>query len=104
MSTFEETVEKSFDIQQTKKNIKEQNQQSLTIAVNGGLFKITPELIMFANMFTEQKEIVLEDSYGNPVKITDVHDFVYKCKIKYHEVMNNWLAEYDQAKSIRKPQ
>ena len=104
MSTFEETVEKSFDIQQTKKNIKEQNQQSLTIAVNGGLFKITPELIVFANMFTEQKEIVLEDSYGNPVKINDVHDFVYKCKMKYQEVMNNWLEEYDRAKSIRKPQ
>ena len=103
MSSIEEEIQKQFDHQLTKKNLREQNQQSLTISENGGLFKITPELFSMLGLFDEES-IVLEDSFGNPILIKNRHDFLYKCKVKYQEVMNNWHAEYEQIKRIRKPE
>jgi len=101
MSEFERTMSVQFDVQQSKKNIREKNQQSLTIASNGGLFKITPEFILFLSLYAG-KEIVVEDSFQNPIKITNTNDLLFKAKAKYQEVMNNWYIEYNNVKNIRK--
>lgn len=103
MSSIEEEIQKQFDHQLTKKNLREKNQQTLTISENGGLFKISPELFAMLTMFDEDN-IILEDSFGNPILIKNRQDFLYKCKTKYHEVMNNWHVEYEQLKRIRKPE
>jgi len=101
---FEETIQEKFNHNVTKKNLKEKTQQILTLSINGGTFKLTSELFAMLYLFQDQKEIVLEDSFGNPILIKDISEFTYKCKIKYNEVMNEWLTEYDRIKRVRKPE
>ena len=96
-------IAEKFNHNLAKKNLREKNQQSLTYSHAGGLFYLNAELFSMLQLFSDQEEIIIEDSFGNPILIKDIHDFAYKCKTRYNEVMNNWLIEYERIKKIRKP-
>lgn len=95
-----EEIKLATDFQINKKILREKIQTDLHMAHNGGLFKITPELIAFVKTWPID-EIYLEDTYQNPVKI-DKQTFLVTAQQHYQLVMNRWHNEYEQLKKIRK--
>ena len=95
-----EEIKLATDFQINKKILREKIQTDLHMAHNGGLFKITPELIAFVKTWPTD-EIYLEDTYQNPVKI-DKQTFLVTAQQHYQLVMNRWHNEYEQLKKIRK--
>jgi len=88
------------DFQTNKKILREKIQTDLHMTHNGGLFKITPELIAFVKTWPID-EIYLEDTYENPVKI-DRQTFLVSAQQHYQLVMNRWHNEYEELRKIRK--
>lgn len=88
------------NFQINKKILREKIQTDLHLAHNGGLFKITPELIAFVKTWPVD-EIYLEDTYQNPVKI-DRQTFLVTAQQHYQLVMNRWHNEYEELRKIRK--
>lgn len=83
-----------------KRILREKIQTDLHLAHNGGLFKITPELIGFVKTWPVD-EIYLEDVYQNPVQI-DRQTFLITAQQHYQQVMNRWHNEHEALKKIRK--
>lgn len=88
------------DFQINKKILREKIQTDLHMTHNGGLFKITPELLAFVKTWPVD-EMYLEDSYQNPVKI-DRQVFLVTAQQHYQQAMNRWHNEYEELKKIRK--
>lgn len=93
-------IRQATDFQINKKILREKIQTDLHMTHNGGLFKITLELIAFVKTWPVD-EIYLEDSYQNPVKV-DRQTFLVTAQQHYQQVMNRWHNEYEQLKKIRK--
>ena len=95
-----EEIKLATDFQINKKILREKIQTDLHMAHNGGLFKITPELIAFVKTWPID-EIYLEDTYQNPIQI-DRQTFLVTAQQHYQLVMNRWHNEYEELKKIRK--
>lgn len=80
--------------------MRERTETQLHIAFNGGLFKASPELILFLNMDWSDSEIIVRDSYDNPVKVDRIA-LVEKLKSAYQFAMNQWHIEYEELTKIR---
>ena len=93
-------IRQSTDFQINKKILREKIQTDLHMTHNGGLFKITPELIGFVKTWPVD-ELYLEDVYQNPIGI-DRQVFLVTAQQHYQQVMNRWHNEYEQLKKIRK--
>ena len=81
---------------------------SLQLPWAGGLFKITPELIMFVNLqFAEiathktQRRLILLDSFDNPILIENVEKFYVALRERYYEVLNDYYDDYTKTNTIR---
>ena len=88
------------DFQINKRILREKIQTDLHMTHNGGLFKITPELIAFVKTWPVD-ELYIEDTYQNPIAI-DRQVFLVTAQQHYQQVMNRWHNEYEQLKKIRK--
>jgi hypothetical protein len=88
------------DYQINKRILREKIQTDLHLTHNGGLFKITPELLGFVKTWPVD-EIFLEDVYQNPVQI-DKQIFLITAQQHYQQVMNRWHNEHEELKKIRK--
>ena len=88
------------DYQINKRILREKIQTDLHLTHNGGLFKITPELLGFVKTWPVD-EIFLEDVYQNPVQI-DRQVFLITAQQHYQQVMNRWHNEHEELKKIRK--
>lgn len=88
------------DYQINKRILREKIQTDLHLTHNGGLFKITPELLGFVKTWPVD-EIFLEDVYQNPVQI-DKQVFLITAQQHYQQVMNRWHNEHEELKKIRK--
>lgn len=86
--------------QVNKRILREKIQTDLHLAHNGGLFKITPELIGFIKTWPVD-QIFLEDVYQNPIEI-DRQVFLVTAQQHYQQVMNRWHNEHEALKKIRK--
>jgi hypothetical protein len=95
-----EEIRLSTDYQTNRRILREKIQTDLHLAHNGGLFKITPELLAFMQGWPVD-ELYIEDVYGNPVHI-DRHVFLIQAQQHYQVVMNRWHQEYAKLKTIRK--
>jgi hypothetical protein len=93
-------IKQSTDFQINKKTLREKIQTDLHMTHNGGMFKITPELIAFVQTWPVD-ELYLEDVYENPVSI-DRQVFLVTAQQHYQQVMNRWHNEYEKLKKIRK--
>jgi hypothetical protein len=93
-------VKRRFDHASAKKVLKEKYQAKLTFAYRGGMWRAGPELN--ATIFTcgRMGEVVLEDLYGNPVKI-DTAELMKMSQERFNEQMNAWLVEYEQLQQQR---
>ena len=88
------------DYQTNKRILREKIQTDLHVPYNGGLFKVSPELIAFLNAW-DSDELFLEDTYQNPIKINR-EEFLTLCKQQYQMVMNSWHIQHEEIKRVRK--
>lgn len=95
-------IRRATDYQINKRILREKIQTDLHVAYNGGLFKVTPEIIVFANLQTLNEHFYLEDVYGNPIHITSPREFTELCMEHYQQVMNRWHQEHNELKRLRK--
>lgn len=80
--------------------LRERIQTDLHFAHNGGLFKVTPELLAFVATWPVE-ELYLEDVYQNPIEI-DKQVFLITAQQHYQKVMNYWHQQHAELKTIRK--
>jgi hypothetical protein len=94
--------ESAFDHAAKKLELKEKVETQLYVVHNGGLFKATPELMTFLNTrwYHDTDEMVIEDSYSNPIKI-DRSVLLDELVKAYKFAMNSWLVEYEELQQIR---
>jgi len=97
-SLLKETKAK-FNFNLAKVHLKEKYQNKLIIAEQGGLWKITPEMIAFASNMTDES-IILIDAYENPVELNRT-SFLSKILAVYNTAMQEYLAEWKTLKNIR---
>jgi hypothetical protein len=88
------------DYQVNKRILREKIQTDLHVPYNGGLFKVTPELIGFLNTWNSES-LFLEDTYQNPIKILR-QEFLTKCQQHYQLVMNEWHIQHEEIRRARK--
>jgi hypothetical protein len=93
-------VRQATDFQINKRLLREKAQTDLHFPFNGGLFKVTPELLAFVTTWPTNW-MYLEDTYQNPVEI-EKQIFLAKAQQHYQQVMNNWHDQYAELKRIRK--
>ena len=88
---------------QQKQNLKLKLDNLLTHAHNGGIFKITEQLVSFVDAILrrEVNEVVLIDTRGNPVEIKDLQSFQDEIFGLYFEATNEYLLEYDKLRKSR---
>jgi hypothetical protein len=88
---------------QQKQNLKLRLENLLTYAHNGGIFKVSQELIAFidALLRKEVTEVVLLDSRENPVKIANLQDFYDEIVSLYFEATNEYHQAYEDLRKAR---
>jgi hypothetical protein len=88
---------------QQKQNLKLHLENLLTFAHNGGIFKITQELISFVDALLRREitEVVLIDSRENPVKIANLQDFYDTILSQYFEATNEYHLEFEKLRKAR---
>lgn len=93
-------VRRATDFQLNKRILREKIQTDLHMTHNGGMFKVTPELLAFVKTWPVD-ELYLEDIYENPIQI-DRQVFLVTAQQHYQTVMNQWHHDYEELKKIRK--
>ena len=93
-------VKQATDYQVNKRILREKIQTDLHFAHNGGLFKVTPELIAFLYAW-DSEELFLEDTYQNPIQVNR-QEFLKLCKQHYQMVMNTWHIQHEEIRRARK--
>lgn len=100
INSIVEEIRQATDFQINKRILREKIQTDLHMTHNGGMFKITPELLAFVQTWPTD-EIYLEDVYENPIQI-DRQVFLVTAQQHYQTVMNTWHQQYEDIKKIRK--
>jgi hypothetical protein len=93
-------VKQATDYQINRRILREKIQTDLHFAHNGGLFKITHELLAFVQTWPID-ELYLEDTYQNPIEI-DRQVFLVQAQQHYQKVMNTWHQQHAELQKIRK--
>lgn len=109
---MDEKLSKAFEVANymatlstQRRVILEELSQKLVHYVNGGTFKITPELIAFTKTLLDlgqDTDIVFIDANNMPVVIVDVQEFFDTLVSTYFESVNEYSAKYNEIKSKRK--
>lgn len=95
-----EQIRLATDYQVNKRILREKIQTDLHIPFNGGLFKVSIELIAFLNAWNHD-DLFLEDTYQNPIKINR-QELLNKCREHYQMVMNTWHCQHEDIRRARK--
>ena len=88
------------DYQINKRILREKIQTDLHVPYNGGLFKVSPELIAFLATW-DGDELFLEDTYQNPILIQR-QEFLDLCRQHYQMIMNTWHIQHEEIRRARK--
>jgi hypothetical protein len=100
IETLVTEIRQATDFQANKRTLREKIQTDLHFPHNGGLFKVTPELLAFVKTWPVD-EIYIEDVYENPIKI-DRQTFLVTAQQHYQTVMNTWHQQYEELKTKRR--
>jgi hypothetical protein len=92
-------VKARFNHNSAKAYLKDKYESKLCIADQGGLWKITPELIATVSAFNSDK-LILTDMYGNPVKVNR-QEMLTKLTKTYSDVMEQWYNEWSVLENAR---
>ena len=88
------------DYQINKRILREKIQTDLHVPYNGGLFKISTELIAFLSTWPNDS-LFLEDTYQNPIEINR-NEFLTLCQQHYQMIMNTWHTQHEEIKRARR--
>jgi hypothetical protein len=100
IDTLVAEIKQATDFQSNKRTLREKIQTDLHFTHNGGLFKVTPELLAFVKTWPVD-ELYLEDVYENPIKI-ERQIFLVTAQQHYQTVMNTWHQQYEELKTKRR--
>jgi hypothetical protein len=103
MTQLEQLVDQiklATDYQINKRILREKIQTDLHLTYNGGLFKVTPELIAFVYAWSDSS-LYIEDTYQNPIAVQR-EEFLSLCKEHYQKVMNTWNQQHAELRQLRK--
>jgi hypothetical protein len=89
-------VEKRTELLKRKDDIKATAAAILRLRYNDGIFDVDREILSFLRMLIDmgRNTVVVIDSLGNPIEITDVKDFLDECFSRYFEATNMYRDEY----------
>lgn len=93
-------IKLATDFQINKKILREKIQTDLHMTHNGGMFKITPELLAFVQTWPIE-ELYMEDIYENPIQVNR-QVFLVTAQQHYQTVMNRWHQQHEDIKKTRK--
>lgn len=82
-----------------KAYLKDKYQSKLTVANQGGLWKVTPELLVFIDS-AGSEELILVDAYENPVKVKRL-ELLQLVRDTYNNVMEEWHTELKKLENNR---
>jgi len=82
-----------FDHESARRVLREKYQAKLTFGHSGGMFRATPEMMVFLDTWPDTDK-VLTDLYDNPVKV-DARALGREMRLRWQEQMNAWLAEHE---------
>ena len=88
-----------FNHNSAKKYLHDKYTNKLIVAEQGGLFKITPELIAVLAIYPS-KTLILIDMYDNPI-LVNKNAFLSKASSIYDSVMAEYKKELDELNSKR---
>lgn len=95
-----EQVKRSTDYQINKRLLREKAMADMHLPFEGGMFKITTELLGFVASWPVDC-IILEDIYQNPIEV-DKAVFLAQASQLYNKTMSNWHREHEKIKRFRK--
>ena len=88
-----------FDHVTARRVLKEKYQARLLFAHNGGMFRVTPELLAFVKTWPVDT-IYLEDLYENPIEV-DRQVFLVTAQQHWQMQMNAWHNEFEELNKKR---
>lgn len=103
-------LEKALEFSQYRETLNNQMQAlrsqveaKLMLSINGGTFKVSPELITFVELLIGkgQTESVLLDVNNTPILVSDLEDFQTDLLSRYYEVTNDYLTQYEKIRKAR---
>jgi len=97
---LEKYAQARFEHNVQKKTVREQCEQQLYVAHNGGMFKIDQGLIAFLYAWEEDK-IYMIDSYDNPIEVNR-KKLLELAKQAYQHAINTYHANYEQLRTTRR--
>jgi hypothetical protein len=100
ISDLKSLANAAFDHALYRKQLRERIQADLVFTENGGMFKITPELLAFVQTWPVD-ELYLEDIHGNPIQLSK-QTFLIRAQQHYQTAMNAWHIEFEKSKKIRR--
>lgn len=83
-----------FDHEAAKKTLREKYQSKMMFAHAGGMWRAGPELLTLLNACPVEDDVVIEDLYGNPVKVNPL-ELQHLAHDRWQEQMTAWLIEWD---------
>lgn len=89
-----------FEHEAARRTLREKYQAKLTFAYRGGMWRAGSELNSTIFTCGRMGEVVLEDLYGNPVRI-DTKELMELSQERWNEQMNAWLVEYEELNKNR---
>ena len=89
-----------FDHQVARRVLKEKYQARMLFAYNGGMWRAGPELLTLLQAITVQDDVVLEDLYEIPIKVTPL-ELQHLALDRWQQQMNAWLIEHDESSKKR---
>ena len=88
-----------FKHNSAKQYLKDKYQAKLLVAHQGGLWKTTPELLVFVDS-AGSEELILIDTYENPVKVNR-QKLLTLLRDTYNTVMIEWYNELKELENNR---
>ena len=104
-------LEKALDFSNTmqtfnlaKNNLKVKTQNLLSYSTNGGIFRVSQELIGFMQFVVQsgKTETIILDKNDIPIQITDTEKFLEDISSLYFEAVNEYYNDYQKLRSSRK--
>jgi hypothetical protein len=91
-------IKARFNHNLAKDYLKDKYESKLVFAEQGGLWKVTTEMLSFLR--TSSDTTILLDTYNNPV-VVDTKKLLTKAEETYASVMTEWATEWKKLESKR---
>lgn len=82
--------------------LKTEFKQQTLVAANGGLFQLTPELLLFVDKrSTNKTELVVLDRQELPIRLENVQDLLVQWNAVYDQALNDYYSKLHQLRKAR---